>query len=722
MRRLALTLIVLLAPAAAAQQVTRILTEGIYRFDESPGARGEALPSFSFADPSQREGGVEHTGGVPVRPVFSTDDDGRHVATIKIDPGTSLYGTGEVPGQLLRNGRTNITWNTDSYGYNESNASLYQSHPWVLAVRPDGTAFGVLADTSARCLIDLTENIRFAAEGKPFPVIVFEAPTPQGVLRKLADMTGTITMPPEWALGYNQCRYSYYPDSRVREIAHTFREKDIPCDVIWLDIDYMDNFKIFTFNSEFFPDPKALNEDLAAMGFHNVWMIDPGVADKPGYFVRDQLLENDLAVKTADGEVYHGDVWPGSCVFPDFLMKDTRQWWAGLYKDFMALGVSGIWNDMNEPAVFNVKSKTMPIDNVHRADADLGGTGPHLWYHNVYGMNMVKATREGVMAANPDKRPFVLSRANFIGGHRYAATWSGDNVASWEQLEWSIPMVLNLSLSGQPFNGPDIGGFVGNGPDDQQGILFARWMGIGSMLPFCRGHTGKDNIDKEPWAFGPSVEATCRRALSRRYHLLPYIYTLFHEASDSGLPVARPTFFADPTDPALRSEDDSFLLGAGLLVVSDPTPKLERAPVMPKGIWAPLNLDTVIKGDSTDRNLPHLFVRGGSIIPAGPVEPYVGAKPLKTLTLYIALDENHQASGVLYEDDGDGWGYRDGEYRLTRFTAIGDNAGLVRVTSEIIGGDWTTPDRDVSINLIKPDGSVRTMTVKAGSMVHMPEE
>ena len=720
MRRLALALIVLLAPLATAEQVTRILAEGIYRFDESPDALREALPSFSFADPIRRERGIGHDGDVPVRPAFSTDPDGRHVAVVEIEPGTSLYGTGEVAGQLLRNGRTTVTWNTDSYGYNESNPSLYQSHPWVLAVRADGTAFGVLADTSAKCLIDLRESIRFAADGKTYPVVIFDGPTPEDVIKRLASMTGTITMPPKWALGYNQCRYSYFPESRVREIARTFREKEIPCDVIWLDIDYMDRFQIFTFNKEHFPDPAALNADLADMGFHNVWMIDPGVADREGYFVRDQLLERDLAVKTADGAVYHGDVWPGSCVFPDFLMADTREWWAGLYTDFMALGITGIWNDMNEPAVFNVKSKTMPEDNVHRADAELGGTGPHLWYHNVYGMHMVKATREGVMAANPDKRPFVLSRANFIGGHRYAATWSGDNVASWEQLEWSIPMTLNLGLSGNPFNGPDIGGFVGNGPEGQEGALFARWMGVGSLMPFCRGHTGKDNIDKEPWAFGPEVEATCRRALSRRYHLLPYIYTLFHEASVSGLPVARPVFFADPADPALRSEDDAFLLGSDLLVASNPTPDRDRAAVMPKGIWAPLRLEKVIRGDAGDRDLPRLFVRGGAIIPAGPVQPYVGAKPLKTLTLYVVLDENGKATGTLYEDDGDGWGYRDGAYRLTRYTAERIK-GIVRVASEIIDGDWATPDRDVRINLIAPDGSVRTMTVKAGETVHMPE-
>jgi alpha-glucosidase len=253
----------------------------------------------------------------------------------------------------------------------------------------------------------------------------------------------------------------------------------------------------------------------------------------------------------------------------------------------------------------------MPEDNLHRADAEFGGPGPHARFHNVYGTLMVKATRDGIAAANPDRRPFVLSRALYLGGQRYAASWTGDNSADWYHLESSIPMVLNLGLSGQPFCGPDIGGFAGNGPQGEAGgTMFARWMGIGALLPFARAHTAKGNIDKEPWSFGPKVEATCKAAIERRYRLLPYIYTLFHESSTKGTPIARPLFFADPKDPSLRSEDDGFFLGNSLMVIGQMVPDRTRAVVLPKGDWYRLSLDDA--GANTD-DLPDLYLKPGTI-------------------------------------------------------------------------------------------------------------
>ena len=297
----------------------------------------------------------------------------------------------------------------------------------------------MLADTSYRCLVDLKGDILLAAEGPAFPVIVITGDTPQQVLERLADLLGTIDLPPLWALGYHQCRYSYYPDERVLQIADEFRDRHIPCDVIWLDIDYMDGNRSFTFSPSDFPDPRGLHDQLHAENFRTVAIIDPGVAVAPGYHVYDSGQEIDAWVRNRHDLVYTGNVWPGLCVFPDFTRADVRTWWSSLYPQFLTLGVDGIWNDMNEPAVFNVDGHTMPADNRHRADAELGGPGPHARYHNVYGMLMARATREGVVAGRPQRRPFVLTRANFIGGHRYAATWTGDNVASWEHLDFSIP-------------------------------------------------------------------------------------------------------------------------------------------------------------------------------------------------------------------------------------------------------------------------------------------
>ncbi len=581
--------------------VAESLGQGTVRFFADAAARDNALPSYAL---EKEIAGTPAPANFPVRPRFETVD-GKAAVKITIEPGTSLYGTGEVAGPLLRNGRRTTCWNFDAYGYGDEAEHLYKSHPWVLAVRKDGTAYGILADTTYRCVVDTAaarpDEIQFIADGPAFPVIVIERSHPAEVLKELGRLTGLMPMPPKWSIGYHQCRYSYFPEARVREIAREFRERKIPCDVIWFDIDYMAGFRIFVFNRDFFPDPKKLNTDLQGQGFKTVWMIDPGIKSRDDNSIndptpaemakwpeetrkamesewarfreiRDSGLENDLYVKQADGKVYEGKVWPGFCYFPDYTDRRVRGWWAGLYGDFMANGIDGVWNDMNEPAVFDVTSKTMPLDNRHAGDPAMiapngspqgeRAAGDHARYHNVYGLMMVKASREGIMAANPDKRPFVLSRASYIGGQRYHAGWSGDNTANWYHLETSIPMVLNMGLSGFTFYGPDIGGFAADG----DGPLFARWMGFGALLPFSRGHTGKENRDKEPWSFGPEVEQTSRVALERRYRLLPFFYTLFREASVTGMPVARPTFFADVTDQALRAEDDSFLLGSDLLV------------------------------------------------------------------------------------------------------------------------------------------------------------
>lgn len=680
-----------------APGITRILP---------PGLAPDAIPpSFALAAPVTGSGPAP----VPARVTALVHrENDRQVVRIGSEPGTSFYGTGEVSGPLLRNGRRNIGWNTDAFGYNLSTPSLYQTHPWVLAVRADGSSFGVLVDSTWRCDLDLRatngpNTFSISTEGPAAPVYIVEGPTPKDVLRALARLTGTIDMPPLWALGYHQCRYSYTPDERAREIARGFRSRDIPCDVLWFDIDYMRGYRVFTFDPATFPDPSGLNAELESSGFRTVWMIDPGIKAEPGYDIYDSGTAGDHWVKRADGSVYQGAVWPGMCVFPDYTRPETRAWWAELYKPFMATGIDGVWNDMNEPAVFATPTKTMPEDNLHRAGGGLP-PGPHAQYHNVYGLLMAKATLEGVRAALPDRRPFVLTRASFLGGHRYAATWTGDNTSSWYHLEDSVPMILNLGLSGQPFSGPDIGGFVGNGPGDAKakGELFARWMGVGSLLPFARGHTAKGNMDKEPWAFGPEVERVCRLALQRRYRLIPFLYTLFREAATDGIPVARPVFFADLSDPALRAEDDAFLLGDDLLVVPSLTPHHDRVPVLPRGTWRPIEL--VGEGTST-RDLPRLLQRAGSIIPLGPVEEHTGEKPLDPLTLSVCLDDTGFASGTLYEDAGEGYGYRTGEYLLTRYEARAEN-GIVTVTVASTEGAMKRPARAVTVSLVGTAGTV----------------
>lgn len=636
--------------------------------------------------------------GWTLRPAFSRSAS-RHRLHLAVPAGSSLYGSGEVDGPLLRNGQRIALWNTDNFQYAyDGGRRLYQSHPWVLGVQADGRAFGLLLDSTWPAELALADGaIEFTSEGPAFPVIVIERESPQAVLRALARLTGTMALPPRWALGYQQCRWSYYPDDRVREIADGFRRRRIPCDVIWLDIHYMDGYRVFTFSPKDFPDPKALNGYLHEHGFKSVWMIDPGVKAEPGYPVYDAGTEIDAWVRDAGGEVFKGQVWPGDCVFPDFTRPEVRAWWAGLYRDYMAQGIDGVWNDMNEPAVFDGPDKTMPRDNRHRGGGELPA-GPHAQYHNVYGLLMVQASREGIVAARPDKRPFVLSRANFLGGQRYAATWTGDNASTREHLELSIPMSLNLGLSGQPFNGPDLGGFAG---DEVEPALWGHWIGMGAFFPFCRGHAIEGSQDKEPWSFGPAVENAARIALERRYRLLPYLYTLFQRAAQDGSPVMAPAFFADLGHADLRSEARVFLLGDDLLVV----PRWAEAPELPRGIWRSVSL---IGGDRADRYQADLRLRGGAIVPLGRVVQSTVEESLDPLTLLVCLDAAGHAEGRLYEDDGEGYGYRDGDYLLTTYRAVrrGDRVELSIAASE---GRRARPARQVVVEVIADGGVFRAV-------------
>jgi len=624
-------------------------------------------------------------------------EGGRFCAVIPLDPGTDLYGTGEVVGPLRRNGQTVILWNSGYPGYSrDGGRRLYQSHPWVLGVRPDGSAFGVIFDSSWKGELACGSEILFRSQGPGLPVIVIRRDDPAGVLRALGELTGTMELPPRWALGYHQSRYSYVPDDKVRMIAAEFRRRGLPCDALWLDIDYMDGFRLFTFNPRTFPDPRGLARDLDRLGLRLVATLNPGVRVEPGYPVFDSGSRHRAWVTTGAGRVYKGKVWASSCVFPDFTSPRVRAWWAGLQRTLVDQGVAGLWNDMNEPAIFDGPDLTMPEHNRHRGGAGLD-PGPHLQYHNVYGMLMIRASREGLLAARPDRRPFILTRANFLGGQRYAATWTGDNYSTQEDYQLATAMSLTLGLSGQPFNGPDLGGFVG----DPSPGLWAKWMATGVFFPFCRGHSDKGTRKKEPWAFGPAVERTARIALLRRYRLLPYLYTCFQEAARTGLPVMRPLFLAEPANLALRAEARSFLVGGDLLVV--PT-GVKGAP-RPRGPWLPLSL---VAGDREDRLQARLFVRGGSILPLGPEVMHTGEAPEGATSLVVAPDPNGRAEGRLYHDAGEGFGYRNGDFRLVTYQAdIHEDRIDLRIV-EALGARPQT-GRPVDVERLDPDGTTRVV-------------
>ena len=590
-----------------------------------------------------------------LKPVFS-QREGKQIATIHVGEGVDLYGTGEVTGPLKRNGRKISLWNIDTPAYGVDGGShLYQSHPWVMGLRADGSAFGIIADNTWRQTISTDQDVVFESDGPAFRVVIIERPNVQQLMQALADLTGHMELPPLWSLGYHQCRHTYYPDGRVMEVADLLRKHQIPSDVIWMDIDYMDGYRIFTFNPDGFSNPLRLNDYLHQQDFKTVYMIDPGVKVEEGYFVDDQGTAGDYWVKDKNGQVFEGNVWPGACHFPDFTRPEVRSWWATLYKDFMATGVDGVWNDMNEPAIFGQPEGTMPRDNRH-----LGGegvtAGPHLRFHNVYGMNMVRASRQGLLLANPQKRPFILSRSNFLGGQRYAATWTGDNLSHPDHLKLSVPMSLTLGLSGQPFNGPDIGGFCEN----SNGQLVAEWTALGVYFPFVRNHNTKGTVAQEPWAFTPEVLDACRTAINRRYRLMPYIYTLFREASTTGMPVMRPLFMADSKDLNLRSEDRSFLLGGDLMI----RPQWAEHTAMPQQEWQCLELE-----ETADSYQCELRQRPGSVIPLANLAQSTATLRTDSLTLLVCVDGEGKAVGQLYEDEGDGFGYREGRYRQTTIEA-----------------------------------------------------
>ncbi len=681
-----------------------MLDDGVARF-VPPGIDPSALPrSFALVEPLAASAPISSSWRVT--PTFARGPDG-FTATIAIEQDTSLYATGEVAGPLLRNGFITEVWAKQPFrieedgtpvpSYDDHSKSLYQAHPWVLAVRPDGSAFGVLADTTYRLEIDLRTGIRLRC-AHAFPVIVIDGRSPQEVAQRLAMLTGRIDLPPRWSLGYHQCRFSYHPDARVRELAGEFRAREIPCDVIWIDIHYMDQYKIFTFDPDGFPDPKETNDYLHTLGFKSVWILDPAVKAEPGYSVYDEGVAGRHFLCDPEGHEHHEWTWTGDAAFPDFTRPETRAWWKRLTAEFLERGMDGVWVDLNEPSPILPMGAELPEDLRHRGGGEIE-PGSHAQYHNIYGMLMAKATNEAMREARPSRRTFVLSRSSYLGGQRDAATWTGDNVASWRHLGWSVPMVLNLGLSAQPFSGPDIGGFTGT-PSPE---LFAHWIGVGAFLPFCRAHNSLTG-DQEPWSFGTEVEEISKVALARRYRLLHYLYTLFREAAVTGLPVARPLFYADPADLSLRAEQHAFLLGSDVMVQPQLLEGKTRCFPEPKGRWRSFSLAD--EDPAHERAHPTLRLRPGAILPLGAGGQTVEEAISGPLTLVISLDQTGRAAGRLYEDAGDGFDYLQGDFLDTAYEAR-LAGGVLQV--DIAGHEGTRPrpSRALIVEVLTDHGVLR---------------
>ncbi|MGC1516921.1 MAG: glycoside hydrolase family 31 protein [Maribacter sp.] len=592
--------------------------------------------------------------------------------------GESFYGMGDKAMHSNLKGKRIENWVTDQFAFSKEQDPLYKAIPFYIGLTK-GKAYGIFFDNSFKTQFDFSFERRnttsFWAEGGEMNYYFIYGPDMSRVVSSYSNLTGTPELPPLWALGFHQSKWSYYPESNVKEITNEFRKRKIPCDAIYLDIDYMDGFRCFTWDKNHFPDPKRMIAELEKEGFKTVVMIDPGIKIDKEYWVYNEALENGYFCRRGDGPLMHGKVWPGECNFPDFTNPEVREWWAELYKEFMTeIGVHAVWNDMNEPAVMEVPSKTAPLDTRHDYD---GHPCTHRKAHNVYGMQMVRATYEGVKKYVYPKRPFVITRAAFAGTQRYASTWTGDNVATWEHLWVANVQMQRMCLSGYSFGGSDIGGFA----EQPDGELFARWVQLGIFHPFCRVHSSGDHGEQEPWSFGTEITDIVRKFIELRYQLLPYLYTMFYKYTKEYRPMIQSLVFYDQEDSQTHFRTDEFIFGEKILVCPIQEPNAQgRRMYIPRGKWYDFwTHESVVGGKekfvAAELDKLPIFIKEGAIIPKYPIQQYVGEKKIDELLLEVYYKEGIESSEV-YEDANNGYDYKKGRYSLSNFKLTGKEKSL----------------------------------------------
>ncbi|MCF8015774.1 MAG: DUF5110 domain-containing protein [Chromatiaceae bacterium] len=648
-----------------------------------------------------------------------------------LDPQEGLFGCGQRFGALNRRGQRLAHWTTDihSPGLGVVDGCLYQSHPVLLALRP-GLAWGLMLGSSGYSHFDLgaerPDALGLFSLGDELDYYLFAGSAPAAVVEQLTRLTGRPALPPLWALGYHQSRWGYRSDAEIRAIANAFRSRRIPIDAIHLDIDYMDDFRVFSWDRERFPSPRATVEALHRQDIHAVTIIDPGVKRIGSrYPVLETGLGGDHFIRRPDGKLFTGYVWPGASLFPDFCRTSTRRWWGDLHAGLLDAGVDGIWCDMNEPAIvdrpFEVPGATalaIPLDAKQGDDAETC----HAEAHNLYGTLMARATYEGLQRLRPQRRPWVLTRSASIGAQRWAVSWMGDNASSWEDLRTSLPQLASMGLSGSPHVGVDIGGFYGA----CDGELFARWIELGAFYPFMRAHAYYGSPPQEPWAFGDEVEAIARIAIERRYQFLPYLYTLAHRAHRTGEPILRPLLYDFPQATELHGIEDQLMVGPQLMIAPVCEPGVsEREVFLPPGAWYDFHTGrridggvsaarTADTGADANANAMHrrcllpappgrmpILVRGGSCLTLGPTRQST-REPLTKLTLEVYPDEGQSGSWTLIEDAGDGEndgnGNGNGPQAETALTVTTEHAE----PRLIIGprqGDWQPHPRQLVLRL-----------------------
>lgn len=574
-----------------------------------------------------------------------------------------FYGLGERTGSLNKKGYHYKNWNTDDPSpHGETFQQLYKSIPFLISIK-NKDAFGIFFDNHFESHFDMgKENSSyyyFGAVDGNIDYYFMYGPEVKEVVNQYTNLTGKTPLPQLWTLGYQQCRWSYAPEERVLEIAKAFREKEIPCDTLYLDIDYMDGYRVFTWDKEKFNNPKDFTNKLKEMGFKVVTIIDPGVKVDREYGIYSEGIKNNYFAKDKDGIVYKNVVWPGESVYPDFMNSKVRKWWANNQKIMMDSGVSGIWNDMNEPASFNGQ---LPEDVVFNED---GNEVTHKEVHNIYGHMMTKATYEGIKEYTK-KRPFVITRACYSGTQKYSTVWTGDNVSTWEHLRMSLPMLMNLGLSGLSFSGTDVGGFG----HDCTGELLSRWVQVGAFTPLFRNHSSLGTRDQEPWTFDKETEEINKKYIKLRYKILPYLYDSMWEGEKTGAPIIRPLLFNYQDDKKTYEINDELLCGDNILVapIVEQGSK-QRLVYLPKGNkWIDFWTNEIHDGGEyiikeAPLDICPIFIKASSIIPMALEQNFIGEKEQDTLILSIYLsDEDEKFTYTHYLDDGESFNYRNGIY------------------------------------------------------------
>jgi alpha-glucosidase len=644
----------------------------------------------------------------------------------------AIFGLGEKTGGHNRTGRAFTLWNTDvldPHGTAEFTAgrpagdpradpTSPEFDPYYVSIplfyhqsQPGGDMMGSFIDNGYRAGYDFRRPDEYAIrfEGGQYTEYLFAGPRMPDILEAYTWLTGRIPLPPMWSLGYHQCRWFRYTQDQVEAIARRHRESEIPCDALWLDIDYMDGYRVFTWDTGAFPDVPGLISRLGAAGFRLVTIIDPGVKYEPGYRVFDSAVERDVICRTEGGDIYIGEVWPGRSTFPDFVAAEARDWWGELVAAHARSGVAGIWNDMNEPATGAIPPDRMRFDH---------GRQSHERYHNQYGLLMAMATMAGLRDALPGLRTFALSRAGFAGIQRYAANWMGDNVSRWDHLQLSMPMGMGLGVSGQAFVGADVGGFRG----DSDAELFLRWMQYGSLTPFFRNHSEVGTVDQYAWAWGDAVLELVRNAIALRYRLLPYIYSAFVRAAETGAPVQRPLVFDHQYDGLVRDIDDEYLFGPDLLVAPVTIAgQTARQVYLPAGEWYDWHTGELVRGGGytlavTPMDRIPIYARAGAVVPMWPeAPPSTADHHPSTLELHLFVppgDTTHES--LLQEDDGLTTGALGDRFYRTRFR-VSRRAGVVSLRADVDGRGYPEFARE-SFRLVLHGATPGTVSVN-GTLV-----